>query len=921
MNGRLHLGHTFTFTKIEFASGYERLKGKTVLFPFGLHCTGMPIKVCADKLKREVELYGSDFGGADIEQLNEKLEDATIEVTASAKKKHSKVASKAGKELYQFQIMQSAGVPKDQIAEFANTDRWLDYFPSRCLDDVRALGCKVDYRRSFITTDRNPYYDSFVRWQFNKLKALGKVKFGERYTIYSPLDGQPCMDHDRQSGEGVGPQEYTCIKLSVQEWSSAAAHDTVLQKAVDGKNVFLVAATLRPETMYGQTNCFVGVGLEYGVFESHIGDQVFICTERAARNMCWQGFSQKKGVHVKLASVLGKALVGTKVHAPLSAYKDVYVLPMDNVLATKGTGIVTSVPSDSPDDYAATQDLAKKPDYYGINPEWIKPFPAVPIIHTSAYGDLAAPTVCQNRKIQSQKDRAQLALAKEEVYKEGFYNGKMLVGEYAGLAVQEAKPKIRDLLVSRDQAFVYNEPEDVVISRSGDECVVNLCDQWYLDYGEEAWRATTEKCLEKLNTFGTETRHNFQKTLAWLNQWACARSFGLGSKLPWDTDYLVESLSDSTVYMAYYTVAHILQGNLDGSVPGTGNIESEKMTDEVWDYIFDLGSKPAACGIADEVLEEMRAEFNFFYPMNLRVSGKDLVPNHLTFSLYNHTALFPETKWPLGIRANGHLLLNGNKMSKSTGNFMTLKDAVEHYGADATRLALADAGDGLEDANFEDSTANAAILRLYTLMEWIKEVVEFKDLLRQGPAESFHDKVFESEMTQLLNEADKAYKSMLYRDALKYGCYEFQSARDRYREATTSENAKMSHDLVFRWIEWQAILLAPFTPHWSESVWRKTLKKSTSIMTAKWPVPEKQPDLHILAASEYVRDTVHRVRENEATIMKKKGKKGARTDYNPDKPKILNLLVALKFPVWQDSAVSVLKSCYEQVQVIKLTLE
>lgn len=45
----------------------------------------------------------------------------------------------------------------------------------------------------------------------------------------------------------------------------------------------------------------------------------------------------------------------------------------------------------------------------------------------------------------------------------------------------------------------------------------------------------------------------------WLNQWACSRSFGLGTRLPWDEQYLIESLSDSTVYMAYYTVAHYLQ--------------------------------------------------------------------------------------------------------------------------------------------------------------------------------------------------------------------------------------------------------------------------------------------------------------------------------------------------------------------------
>ena len=43
-------------------------------------------------------------------------------------------------------------------------------------------------------------------------------------------------------------------------------------------------------------------------------------------------------------------------------------------------------------------------------------------------------------------------------------------------------------------------------------------------------------------------------TLSWLRQWACSRSFGLGTRLPWDEQYLIESLSDSTIYMAYYTV-------------------------------------------------------------------------------------------------------------------------------------------------------------------------------------------------------------------------------------------------------------------------------------------------------------------------------------------------------------------------------
>jgi leucyl-tRNA synthetase len=54
MNSTLHAGHDSTLSKIEFTAGYERMCGKRMLFPMGFHCTGMAIKACADKLKREV---------------------------------------------------------------------------------------------------------------------------------------------------------------------------------------------------------------------------------------------------------------------------------------------------------------------------------------------------------------------------------------------------------------------------------------------------------------------------------------------------------------------------------------------------------------------------------------------------------------------------------------------------------------------------------------------------------------------------------------------------------------------------------------------------------------------------------------------------------------------------------------------------
>ena len=83
----------------------------------------------------------------------------------------------------------------------------------------------------------------------NTLKELGKIEFGERYTIYSTKDGQPCMDHDRSDGEGLGPQGYTAIKLKVLEQAEEGKKEVAGNLPEGAEAFFLVAATLRPETM------------------------------------------------------------------------------------------------------------------------------------------------------------------------------------------------------------------------------------------------------------------------------------------------------------------------------------------------------------------------------------------------------------------------------------------------------------------------------------------------------------------------------------------------------------------------------------------------------------------------------------------------------------------------------------------------
>lgn len=604
--------------------------------------------------------------------------------------------------------------------------------------------------------------------------------------------------------------------------------------------------------------------------------------------------------------------------APLTPYEKIYVLPMLSVLSTKGTGVVTSVPSDSPDDFCALRDLIQKPDFrkkFGVTDEMVLPFKIINIINIPDLGDCAAETVVNAMKIKSANDRALLDRAKDEVYTKGFDSGTLLVGPHAGKKVEEVKSIIRQELVDAGFAYAYAEPGSEVISRSGDLCVVALIDQWYLDYGEANWLALAQACLAKMTTYGPEVAEAMKNGLNWMRQWACSRSFGLGTRVPWDEAFLIDSLSDSTIYMAYYTVAHLLHKNLEGSELGPAGIAPADMNDAVWDYVF-YGKKSDAipASISQEILDKMRNEFTYWYPVDLRVSGKDLVNNHLLFWIFNHVAMWPEdeTKWPAAVRPNGHVLLNKMKMAKSTGNFISLYDGVERFSADGMRFALADAGDGLfDDSNFTTDSADGALLKLFTQIEWVKETLaelNSAEGLRKGGF-VFADDVFASQMSLFIDLSDRAYANMEYKEAVKVGFFDLQGARDKYQEFCKLQGIKMHADLVDRFLRTQALLLAPICPHWSEYIWTTLLGEKKSIMYARYPEAGTPNQLSI-AQFNYLQKIVSNWRFKLDTY--KNPKKGAK----PAAPIRAVIVIARRYPVWHEAAITTLEKMYNETQVM-----
>lgn len=947
-NGNLHIGHAFSLTKAVFRAQFERHRGKNVLFPFAFHCTGMPIQAAANKLKFELNEFGCppSFPEADAKikaamEAQQKAADAAKAATQAPDKKakggRTKLVAKTGRGLVRQWNILKLMVPEEEIPKFTDPHYWLNYFPPIGVRHMKRFGAGVDWRRAYITTDVNPYYDAFIQWQYRTLRKRNKILFGKRNNVYSLLDGQVCADHDRSVGENVGAQEYTLIKLKVvlrRDNLVQARHEKMLAllAAHPDSSVYLVPATLRPETMYGQTNCFVLPTGEYGAYYVDATRDIFVMSHRAARNLSCQvrnvnesppvPWTNEFGVIRRLATFGGDELLGLPLSAPHAKYDVVYTLPLLTIKMDKGTGVVTSVPSDAPDDYVSLRMLQQKPDFcakYGLDHAvMVAPYEVVPIIDVPGYGEACAVTVCEKLNIQSPNDANKLAQAKDETYLKGFTLGVLTVGPYRGHKVSDAKPKIRTEMIDHGQALPYFEPESKVVSRTNDECVVAATDQWYLVYGDDEWSQTVRDHITDpaaFNAYDPAALSKYDYTVGWLKEWACTRQFGLGTKLPWDKEWVIESLSDSTIYMAYYTIAHLLQGNdnLNGDQTNTG-IDVQDLTDEVWDYIFltpDPNTPPpttttttnSAPSISTDTLRALRASFRYWYPMDLRVSAKDLIPNHLTMALYHHAAVWADEQpdmMPRGYYTNGHVMVDAQKMSKSEGNFLMMDDTVEEYSCDGTRFACADAGDSMDDANFSRETATKAILSLCNEETWILETVVTDQAAATTTTttrseENFMDRVLDNEVNRLVKMTEDCYENMQFREGLQRGWFEMLRARNEYRSWCEDSQVLMNKVKVRRWAEALVVLICPICPHWSEKMWT-LLGKDGLAVKAPWPVTQDENKLLTREAT-FLRDSLKAFRV--AVDKNSKKKKGAATAA-ADGKKSVTILVTDSYPDWKN---------------------
>jgi leucyl-tRNA synthetase len=798
-SGALHVGHARSYTLGDVTARYKRMRGYNVLFPMASHITGTPILAISRK----------------IEQGDEKSLKGHMEYVSFYEADEKKRAA----------IVEGFKEPANVAGFYANAIR----------QDFESMGYAIDWRRFFTTGDKQ--YNAFVRWQYLKLKEKGYIGKGKHAVYYCPTCGNPVTTDDIKSGDEyeIGMNEFYLIKMAFR----------------DG---WLVAATLRPETVFGIVNTWIHPNESY--VKAQIDGEIWYVSERFAGKYA----DQQREVKI-LERMKGSELVGAKLTVPI-VNREVPLLAAEFVDADIATGVVNSVPAHAPYDYIAGLEAEKK---LGIQ------LTPIPLIDIEGYSKVPAKDLIEKEGIKSQMDTEKLEKVTGELYKDEYYRGTMNdnCGDYVGMRVQEAKEHVIDRLKGMNQlstAYEKNikdrdgKPVADPHCRCGTSITIRvLSDQWFLNYGDRGWKELTKELLLKMTIEPEMYRKGFEHTIDWLHEWPCTRNRGLGTKLPFDEKWMIESLSDSTIYMAYYTIAGQINAN---------GIREEQLRPEFFDYVF-LGAGDAkevakGCGLDAKLVESIRSEFLYWYPMDERRTATAHISNHLTFMMFHHAAVFPSQFWPRKISLNEMLIAEGRKMSKSLGNVIPIHTSIGKYGADVVRLYLVYAADPETTLDWRESQAENTRRRLRQFQDMVEKAASMED---DGGAEADIDRWLRNRRIQRVAEAKAALDSSNARRAIQSSLYDLLSDINWYMRRCERPNAHLMRELAGEWVR----MMAPFTPFTCEELWERMGHMGLVSGEAYPEADESGIDVTVDAKEEYIKNFLEDV-QNIFQVIKSPAK-------------------------------------------------
>ena len=734
------------------------------------------------------------------------------------------------------------GIPAAKLDGLKEPRKMADYFRNDIKKGMIEIGFSVDWRREFTTADR--LYNRFIQWHFRWLNQHGFITKGTHPVAWCPNDKNPVGVVDIQGG--VEPE----------------IGDSHLVKFESNGTIY-PTATLRPETIFGVTNIWVNPNTRY--VKAQVDSEEWVVSREATETLEHQNHSVRIETEFSGADLLWKEVVNPMTNTAVP------ILPADFVEPDNGTGIVMSVPGHAPYDYQALMDLRTRSWTSSEPGDVVRKIEPISIIKLEGFSEFPAADMVKKFEISGQKD-PRLAQATKDLYSKEYHNGVMTdnAKPYSGLSVEGARQAvIKDLGSAGKMASIYELLNRPITCRCGTRVVVHVVDnQWFINYGDEEWKKKAHQCLDEMTILPEERRGEFNYTIDWLRERACARKVGLGTRLPWDMDWTIEALSDSVVYMAYYVLAKYLAK--EWVIFKKFEKYPQKLPDSFFDYLFlGQGSTDTVSretGISKRILEAARREFSYFYPVDMRHSAKDLVSNHLSFYIFHHTALFAQDQWPRGIVANGFVLMAGDKMSKSLENIIPLRQAVAKFGADPLRIGTLATAELNQDTDFNETLATTIQDRLIGL---ISQSRKLRRKMAAKRAYSTLDRWMLSRLNTAIQAATTAMERLRVREVVNIVLYHLENDAAWYQRRLGPKKTRGdARNQVLRQVfDSKARMLAPLAPHVAEEMWF-TLGNKGLVVRAEWPKPDDRLHDKTAEASESI---VKQTLEDTGEILKATG--------------------------------------------------